>query len=68
MSKRAVIIAGPNGSGKTTFANEYLKVYKFDYISADEIANEIGPGRLGKGEKLAISDEGLFNLFLHNVR
>ncbi len=46
MSQRAVVVAGPNGSGKTTFAREYLAVHAYGYLSADEIADEIGPGRL----------------------
>lgn len=33
-----VIIAGPNGSGKTTFASEYLRNADMEYISADAIA------------------------------
>ena len=38
MSKNAVIIAGPNGTGKTTFVSEYLPVSGAGYISADAIA------------------------------
>jgi predicted ABC-type ATPase len=41
---RAVIIAGPNGSGKTTIAREYLQIHHLDYLSADEIAEELAPG------------------------
>jgi predicted ABC-type ATPase len=35
-----IIIAGPNGSGKTTFAREYLSSdeMRFEFVNADEIA------------------------------
>ncbi len=33
--KRVIIIAGPNGSGKTTFALEYTAIYGFQYLGAD---------------------------------
>jgi predicted ABC-type ATPase len=37
-----VIIAGPNGSGKTTFASEYLRNSEVSkYISADAIAEKL---------------------------
>jgi predicted ABC-type ATPase len=42
----AVIVAGPNGSGKTTFAREYLLTHPMEYISADEIAGELAPAAL----------------------
>ena len=35
------IIAGPNGSGKTTFASEYLRNSNAEYISADAIAEKL---------------------------
>ena len=38
MPKNAVIVAGPNGTGKTTFVSEYLPVSGVEYISADAIA------------------------------
>ena len=38
MPKNVIIIAGPNGSGKTTFASEYLRDADMEYISADAIA------------------------------
>lgn len=39
------IIAGPNGSGKTTFAKEFLPLYaKCDlFVNADLIAQGISP-------------------------
>ena len=42
MSKNVIIIAGPNGSGKTTFASEYLRDSEIsEYISADAIAERL---------------------------
>ena len=41
MSKNVIIIAGPNGSGKTTFVTEYLRDSAVEYISADAIAAEL---------------------------
>jgi len=44
-NKNAYIIAGPNGSGKTTFAKTFLPEYaKCDrFINADLIAAELSP-------------------------
>ncbi len=42
LSKNVMIIAGPNGSGKTTFATEYLQSSEIsEYISADAIAAQL---------------------------
>lgn len=38
-----LVIAGPNGSGKTTIAREVLAEQDFLYISADDIAFELSP-------------------------
>ena len=35
------IIAGANGSGKTTFAKEFSNKKNLDFINADEIAKEL---------------------------
>lgn len=41
--KQVVIVAGANGSGKTTFARKFLDVTKFEFLNADEIAKEMNP-------------------------
>lgn len=44
-SKNLYIIAGPNGSGKTTFAREFLPLYAHceNFINADLIAQGLSP-------------------------
>lgn len=44
-TKRLVILAGANGVGKTTLANELLKEFKLKLLNADEIAKSISPGQ-----------------------
>lgn len=42
MPKNVMVIAGPNGSGKTTFVSEYLRDSEMSvYISADAIAERL---------------------------
>ncbi len=36
--KQAYIIAGPNGSGKTTFAREFVEKERLPFLNADDIA------------------------------
>lgn len=45
MSKNVYIIAGPNGSGKTTFANKFLPEYAKcpNFVNADLIAQGLSP-------------------------
>ncbi len=43
MTKEIVIIAGANGSGKTTFASEFVEDTKYQHIGADEIASKLAP-------------------------
>lgn len=42
------IIAGANGSGKTTFAKELIKEVPLPFLNADEIAIELSPQHLEK--------------------
>ncbi|MEA3314937.1 MAG: zeta toxin family protein [Campylobacterota bacterium] len=42
------IIAGANGSGKTTFAKEFSKKQNFEFINADEIAKDLDKDNLTK--------------------
>jgi predicted ABC-type ATPase len=42
------IIAGANGSGKTTFAKEFSKNKNLNFINADEIAKELDSENLTK--------------------
>jgi len=46
MPKHVVIIAGPNGSGKTTFAHQYIEVSGYSYLGADAIAENIAPNHV----------------------
>ena len=48
MTKTLYIIAGANGSGKTTFAMTYAKLKNLHFINADEIAKEYDPNDLDK--------------------
>ncbi len=41
--KEAIIIAGANGSGKTTFAKKFLNVTNYKFLNADEFAKTISP-------------------------
>jgi predicted ABC-type ATPase len=42
------IIAGANGSGKTTFAKSFSSIHKMHFINADEIAKELDPENMTK--------------------
>ena len=42
------IIAGANGSGKTTFAKSFAQIHKMHFINADEIAKELAPDNITK--------------------
>lgn len=58
--KELLIIAGANGSGKSTFASQLLEVTKYDFLNADEIAKQINPeiplqSRIAAGRKVISS-------------
>jgi len=57
LSKNCIIVAGPNGSGKTTFAKAYLEQYAYEYVNADDIAFQLNPE---KPEKVRIQAGRLF--------
>lgn len=42
MKKKLYIIAGPNGSGKTTMAKELIKDESLVFLNTDEIAEKLG--------------------------
>ena len=42
-TKQLIVVAGPNGSGKTTFAEQYLLQHPCTYLSADSIAARLSP-------------------------
>jgi len=46
------IVAGANGSGKSTFCSEFLQVKQIPFLNADEIAKEICPENM---ESVAIA-------------
>jgi predicted ABC-type ATPase len=48
MPKQVVIVAGPNGSGKTTFVNQYVERFGFQYLGADEIAAQLAPNNFNE--------------------
>ena len=57
-----IIIAGANGSGKTTFAKPYVKELDYQFLNADEIAKELE----GKGESNSLIKAGrVFFATLH---
>ena len=71
MKKTLYIIAGANGSGKTTFALNFAELEDLKFINADEIAKQFDPNDLQKykvkaGKKffeeleLSLSEESSF--------
>jgi len=56
--KRVYIIAGPNGSGKTTIAKELVEEFKLPFLNADELALTLAKG--GDFRKIRLSAGKLF--------
>ena len=48
MKMKLYIIAGANGSGKTTFAKSFSRIHDLYFINADEIAKELDPNNITK--------------------
>ncbi len=46
--KKLYIIAGANGSGKSTFAKELLKCERLDFLNADDLAKKLSPHDIEK--------------------
>lgn len=41
--KQLIVVGGPHGAGKTTFAEKYVEVNDALYLAADRIALELSP-------------------------
>lgn len=66
LTKEVVIIAGANGSGKTTFARSFEEKYPFAFVNADEIAKEINPKDI-KNPKVKIKVGKRFLRKIHDL-
>ena len=69
--KQVIIVAGANGSGKTTFAKKYLETVeeKYEFLNADEFAKQMSPedpskARIAAGKKVVKS----INSLIHDGR
>lgn len=49
--KELIIIAGANGSGKTTFSADILERTGYDFLNADEIERELAVSKLKAGKE-----------------
>jgi len=49
-TKTIYIVAGANGSGKTTFAKEFIKIPNIPFLNADEIEKEFNPNDTNGGK------------------
>jgi len=69
---QVVIVAGANGSGKTTFAKKFLDITNFEFLNADEIAKQINPSnpakaRIEAGRKvISLLEKHIANLKKNN--
>lgn len=52
--KELIIIAGANGSGKTTFSKQILVETGFEFLNADEIEKELGISKLQAGKEFFV--------------
>jgi predicted ABC-type ATPase len=52
--KELIIIAGANGSGKTTFSKQILAETGFEFLNADEIEKELAVSKLQAGKAFFI--------------
>jgi predicted ABC-type ATPase len=52
--KELIIIAGANGSGKTTFSRQVLAETGFEFLNADEIEKELAVSKLQAGKEFFI--------------
>jgi predicted ABC-type ATPase len=52
--KELIIIAGANGSGKTTFSKQILAETGFEFLNADEIAKELAVFKLQAGKEFFV--------------
>ena len=64
--KQLIIIAGANGSGKTTFAIPYVQELGFDFLNADEIAKELE--LLGKKNAMIKAGRIFFSRLNQNIK
>jgi predicted ABC-type ATPase len=75
-NNQLIVVAGPNGSGKTTVAREIIENQNYQYISADDIAYELAPynplsARIQAGKeffsRLETGVQGKYNLIIEST-
>ncbi|WP_448528146.1 AAA family ATPase [Raineya sp.] len=60
--KEIIIIAGANGSGKTTFSTDILARTSYDFLNADEIKKELAVSQLQAGKEFFYRLDSLIHL------